>query len=46
MQKKQYEKPEMNIMVFTKEDILASSPLDKDPNQGEWDELSLLFQIN
>lgn len=41
MQKKQYEKPEMNIEVLVKEDILAISPIDTDPNQGEWDQLSL-----
>lgn len=40
MQKKQYEKPELDVTVFVTEDILTTSSENIDDNQGEWDPLS------
>lgn len=38
MQKKQYEKPDIETVVLLTEDILTASD-NFDDNQGEWDEL-------
>lgn len=38
MEKKVYEKPNIETVVLLTEDILVAS-VDDDDNQGEWDEL-------
>lgn len=41
MRKKQYEKPQIEEIIFMTEDILTTSSGDDDKNQGEWDELAV-----
>ena len=41
MQKEQYENPELDIIIFSTEDIITTSSNNVDDNQGEWDELGV-----
>lgn len=38
-EKKAFEKPCVEIVLFGKNDIVTMSNVDQDPEQGEWDEL-------